>query len=1052
MKKFFAIFVTFTFLFASCDMFNLIDTSEDDDTRDSNGTYISVSALPKATSRTALPSVSDVNEFDSFTLTGTGTDENNNVLTLENHTYTASSTTSAYSMMNAARIPIAKGTWTFTLTATKGGASYGGTMADVEIEEGTNALTFTLSLTSFDTTSGTGGIKITLTYPAENVSKVTAGLYTTGGILVSGYVDESISTDGTVAFTKSGVPSGQYIIIFKFYAKNDVPLYVFREYAQVAKDLVSISNRMIENMESPYTLTYNMNSGSLSGGSSAPATYSRRSGDITLPILVRTGYIFGGWFMDSDFSSAQITAIPSGSTGNYVLYAKWIPIIYTIRFEANVPIAASAAVTGTTADLLATYDQSDALTSNGYSLSGYAFIKWNLEKDGSGREFINAASSVWNLSTEQDATVTLYAQWKEANARYTVRHFLQNIDDDSFTEDTSAVQDEGGVTDEQTTAVAKNTYTGFTPQTIEQKTVKSDNSTVVNVYYDRNSYTLSYEPNAVLLDGTADSSVSSISVAESRKYQLEKAVSSAIPTRTGYVFANWNTQADGGGTSYAAGASLVMEEADDVTLYAQWTANTYTVRFDGNVGETADGAKTVTQTMTYDSKAVLSENTFSLVGYVFDGWTQYADGTGKLWSNHDEVINLTAEKGGTYTLFVKWREADTSYTVEHYKQNASGVGYTIVTADTETKGGKTGEETTARARNYEGFTVQDFSQATIKNDGSTLIKIYYDRSPYTLSFNAGAGSGTMATQTFYNGILQAINANQFTRTGYSFAGWATESGGGTVYTDTASYAIGATDATLYATWKANNYKVTLSANDATTSGAAIVTATYDSVMPAIPTLPRREGYAFAGFYAAANGMGTQYYSAAGESLQNWNISTDTTLYAHWVVAGTSYKVEHYLQNTDRTTYTLSDTEILSRITGNSTAAVAKTTYSGFVTPSVTEVTTLQESIKSDGSTVIKIKYNRDTFSLSFEGNGNTGGSMSNQTFYYEVPQAIKSNEFAKTGYSFDGWATSESSEKLYEEGGSYAIDAADATLYATWKANTYTVRSNFEFCKRRSKR
>ncbi|MBQ9206632.1 MAG: InlB B-repeat-containing protein [Treponema sp.] len=1030
-------FVALLSLF-SCELFNTIEDSDEISQKSfGNGTaFLSLSVKENLESRTALPSVSDINDFTSFKLAGTGVDENSNPLSLSEETFTSSGGKSAYATMNEARIPIQKGKWSFTLIAIKGGASYGGSISDIDIAEGTNSLAFTLSLTSFDTTSGTGDISVTLSYPAEYVAHVTAGLYTTGGVLVSGYTDESVSADGTAVFEKSGVSSGQYIIVFKFFAENDVPLYVFREYAQVAKDLVSISKRMIENMESPYSITYNMNSGTLAGGATAPATYSRRSGDITLPILVRTGYLFGGWYTDSHFAdSAKITTIASGSTGNYVLYAKWIPITYTIKFDANANDGTTGTLSGTTADLLATYDKTDALTTNGYSRNGYAFVKWNSKEDGTGRDFLNAASAVWNLSSEQGGEVTLYAQWKVADARYTVRHFLQNIYDDSYTEDESAAQNEGGVTDEETAVAAKTTYTGFTPQAVTQQIVKSDDSTVVNVYYDRNSYTLSFEPNATLLSGAADTSVSSIPASETRKYQSEKAISEAIPTRTGYVFASWNTQSNGGGTRYAAGSSLTMAEAGDTTLYAEWTANQYTVKFDGNGGTTTSGEAETIQVMRYDHAAILSENTFRLTGYAFDGWAQYADGTGSSWQNHAEVVNLTAENGGTVTLFAKWKEAETTYTVEHYKQNASGSGYTIVTADTETKGGKTGEDTAAVARTYEGFTVQTFAQKKIENNGSTLVKIYYDRSAYTLSFDKTAGSGTMASQTFYNGILQALNANQFTRTGYSFDGWATESSGVSVYLDGADYAIGAANATLYASWKANNYTVTLSAAGATTAGTGSVTVAFDSALSAIPTLPRREGYSFAGYFAEANGMGSQYYSAAGESMRSWDIPANTTLYAHWVESNdTTYTVKHFWQNTtgnSNTDYTLHETESRSGTTGQSTAATAKS-YTGFNTPTVTQAT-----IAADGSAVVEIRYERKTFTVTYTaGSGITSGVSgipAAQTFRYGQSVTVATATPARSGYTFNGWTLGSDTASIYHAGDTVSNGiAANLTLTANW--------------------
>ena len=150
---------------------------------------------------------------------------------------------------------------------------------------------------------------------------------------------------------------------------------------------------------------------------------------------------------------------------------------------------------------------------------------------------------------------------------------------------------------------------------------------------------------------------------------------------------------------------------------------------------------------------------------------------------------------------------------------------------------------------------------------------------YTITFNSNRGTGTMAAQTFTNGVAQALRANAFTRTGYMFAGWATNTTGAVVYTNGASIAPNA-DMTLYAKWTGNTYAVTLNQQGGS-GGTASVTATYGNSMPSIAK-PTRSGYMFGGYYTATSGNGTQYYTAAGDSARTWNIASATTLYANWI--------------------------------------------------------------------------------------------------------------------------------------------------------------------------
>jgi hypothetical protein len=84
-------------------------------------------------------------------------------------------------------------------------------------------------------------------------------------------------------------------------------------------------------------------------------------------------------------------------------------------------------------------------------------------------------------STSQDPKVV--------TSTYTVKHLLQNLQDDNYTEE--AAEQKTGTYGTQTAAAAK-TYEGFTAKTFAQETIQADGSTVVEIYYDRNTYTLSY--------------------------------------------------------------------------------------------------------------------------------------------------------------------------------------------------------------------------------------------------------------------------------------------------------------------------------------------------------------------------------------------------------------------------------------------------------------------------------------------------------------------------------------------------------------------------------
>lgn len=124
-------------------------------------------------------------------------------------------------------------------------------------------------------------------------------------------------------------------------------------------------------------------------------------------------------------------------------------------------------------------------------------------------------------------------------------------------------------------------------------------------------------------------------------------LSTTKPTRTGYTFAGWATSASGS-VAYAAGANYTANAA--VTLYAKWTALTYTVKYDANGGSGAPA----NQTKIYGQTLTLSSTEPTRPNYTFKGW-----GT----SSSDTTVSYDA--GGSYTtnaaitLYAIWELAYT---------------------------------------------------------------------------------------------------------------------------------------------------------------------------------------------------------------------------------------------------------------------------------------------------------------------------------------------------------------------------------------------------------
>ena len=182
----------------------------------------------------------------------------------------------------------------------------------------------------------------------------------------------------------------------------------------------------------------------------------------------------------------------------------------------------------------------------------------------------------------------------------------------------------------------------------------------------------------------------------------------------------------------------------------------YTVSYESEYG-------TVPESFEVAEKTVLAKEQLPVLeekGYTFAGW--YIEET-KIEVGYIVLNNIT--------LTAKWTvNTDTAYKVIHYQQNIEDDEYSLF--ETEKKSGTTGSETEAIEKEYVGFVSKDVEQGRILADGSTEIKVYYDRKIITLSFDSDGGSKVEPiTGKYGTSITTPENP---TKEGYSFIGWNSE--------------------------------------------------------------------------------------------------------------------------------------------------------------------------------------------------------------------------------------------------------------------------------------
>lgn len=180
-------------------------------------------------------------------------------------------------------------------------------------------------------------------------------------------------------------------------------------------------------------------------------------------------------------------------------------------------------------------------------------------------------------------------------------------------------------------------------------------------------HTVTYNANA-----GNDASVKGIPASQSKTANVDITLSSDVPTRNGYTFLGWNTQADGNGTAYAAGATYTLDQnGGTVTLYAVWTPWKYTVRYDKNVPANSS-SQTVSnmpadQTKTEEVDLTLSSNKPSRNGYIFNGWQAQINGKAVDYQPGAKLSYDVDDKDGS-TIILKAQWTPWKHTV-HYDAN-----------------------------------------------------------------------------------------------------------------------------------------------------------------------------------------------------------------------------------------------------------------------------------------------------------------------------------------------------------------------------------------------
>ena len=558
-------------------------------------------------------------------------------------------------------------------------------------------------------------------------------------------------------------------------------------------------------------------------------TFTRKyQQNINILDLERVGYTFEGYYKGGNLFDTGATAQMPHEDGPLTLTVKWTAISSTVTLNANGGEGAPASID---VDFDGTYVGLTIPTKEGFTFNG-----WYDNAGFTGNVYTSATKVV------KTTNHTLYA-------KYTVNTYTVTFDANGGT----VTPTSGTVTFGQAYGTLPTpTRTGyiFTGWYLKDTTTKIIETTEVGT---ADNHTLVAEWEAVsgivvtLNKNTTDDAVISapqISVEFDEKYAGLETVTA---TRKGYKFSGWNTQANGEGVTVTKDTTVTNAAAH--TLYAQWTAETYTVTLNANGGSNVVASFTVTFDEAYGDELT----TPTKENYTFIGWYDNADFTGEVYTS-DTIVKTDAN----HTLYAKYEGNKITVTL-----NANGGSVTPSTVE-RVFGDVYGTLPEASKPGYtfiEWNTLQNGSgdpiEPSTKVTTVTTLFAQYAEHSYNVVFTDGFGQDYTTlkkSDILYSATVTLPGAQ--TKDGFTFTGWKNRATGETLAANaTTSMLTAANGATVTfdAQWDEHSYNVVFSDglgqeyNDLKQTG---VLYRQEVTLPAGKT---RAGYEFTGWKNRATG-------------------------------------------------------------------------------------------------------------------------------------------------------------------------------------------------------
>ena len=499
---------------------------------------------------------------------------------------------------------------------------------------------------------------------------------------------------------------------------------------------------------------------------------------------------------------------------------------------------------------------------------------------------VTVTLDMMNGTVQTDRTISspieIDVYYKSALSSYTIQYYQQKGDlsgYDEVTGDTKVIAADSGSEE----PIAVRDYSGFTFQSgntvyidsacsggqSDARRVKFDGTSVVQVYYSRNSYTLSFDANG---HGAAP---------DARTVFFDtKTAEPSQPTSPGFTFGGWYR--DAGCTGTAVDFSAWAMPAGNTTLYARWTENPNVAIRYRSADETMGTVKSAGESVAPATGTAAGSEAQAKAGYTFVNWT---DASGSIVSTSAEFVpakvsgfNIAGSYAANFVPGV--------YTVTFDK-----AGGTLTENEQSVTYGKAYGELPVPVRpgyTFDGWFTQAAGGTQIKEDAryntagnSTLYAHWTENPDITIQYRSAdetMGTVKSAGESVAPATGTAAGSEAQAKAGYTFVNW-TDASGSIVSTSAEFVPAKVSGFNIAGSYAANFvpgvYTVTFDkAGGTLTENEQSVT--YGKAYGELP-VPVRPGYTFDGWFTQAAG-GTQIkedtlYKTAGVS----------TIYAHWTV-------------------------------------------------------------------------------------------------------------------------------------------------------------------------